>query len=486
MSRPVYERHGIRAFWWFTRFVRDSIRCMVDLQRKCDLFVGRDLLPWGMRGQKSLLAFGPEFNRQILGDVATYRVTPLTAGGPRDSSLRRIRHGLIGMNGDEHREQRQLVSPWFVKKAVDGYHDITVRLVEKQLEAWRPGQAIDILSEMQSLSLRISTHVLFGRESTERAESLGMMIQELFERNFSPWALLFPFNLPATPFRGLLRHAELIERTLLDAIVRRRQTIADQPDVLDRLIEAHAQGQITNAALLGQAAVLFFASYETQANSLTWALFLLAQHPTIMADLVDELASTLRGDLPTIEKIEQLPLLDAILKESMRVLTTVPYTIRAVTTPTDLGGVQLQREDRVVCSYYVTHHLPEIYQNPEHFNPNRWFTIKPTPYEYLPFGGGPRICIGRTMSLMIMKAALAMIVQRFRLEIAPGSRVDRIVKVTLSPRRGMPMIPRCHDGKFEANPVAGNIHDMVDLTHANLRAIRVPVSFPTASSTVKV
>ncbi len=170
MTRPVYHQRGTKAFWWFTRFVRDSIRCMVDLHRRCDLFVGRDLLPWGMRGQKSLLAFGPEFNRQVLGDIATYRVTPLTAGGPRDSSLRRIRHGLIGMNGDEHRDQRQLVSPWFVRRAVNGYHDTTIAVVEKQLDCSRAGRVIDIWREMHLLSLRVSTHVLFGRESSERAE----------------------------------------------------------------------------------------------------------------------------------------------------------------------------------------------------------------------------------------------------------------------------------------------------------------------------
>ncbi len=287
--------------------------------------------------------------------------------------------------------------------------------------------------------------------------------------------------MPGTPFRGLLRHAELIEQTLLQTIARRRQSSAETPDVLDRLIQAHSEGRISDAALIGQATVLFTASYETQANSLTWALFLLAQHPTIMADLVDELKGTLQGDLPTIEQLEQLPLLDAVLKESMRILPTVPYTIRAVTAPADLGGVSLHFEDRVVCSYYVTHHLPEIYPNPQRFDPYRWFSIKPSPYEYLPFGGGPRICIGRTMSLMMMKAALAMIVQRWKLTITPHTRVDRVVKVTLSPRHGMRMLVQPHDGRFESNPVTGNIHEMVDLTRAKLIATRMPASMPTAA-----
>jgi hypothetical protein len=130
--------------------------------------------------------------------------------------------------------------------------------------------------------------------------------------------------------------------------------------------------------------------------------------------------------------------------------------------------------------------LPEIYPNPQRFDPQRWFTIKPSPYEYLPFGGGPRICIGRTMSLMTMKAALAIILARWKLETPPRSRVDRVVKVTLGPKRGMPMIVRPHDGRFEAVPVAGNIHEMVDLTHTQLTATRVPLAVAGAAAPARV
>jgi cytochrome P450 len=318
--------------------------------------------------------------------------------------------------------------------------------------------------QMRRLTLRTSSHVLFGREDPADAEAMGEMIQELFDRNFSPLCWLFPIDLPGTPFHGLLRHAERIEKVLWQRIERRRADVSGIPDVLDMLIRARDAGRMDDTALLGQATILFAASYETQANSMTWALFLLAQHPRVAADLYDELRGVLGGAPPTVEQIDRLPLLDAVVKESMRVLPTVPYTIRAVTRATELGGVALAEDDRVICSHYVTHHMPEVYANPERFDPARWSTIRPTPYEYLPFSAGQRVCIGRYMAMMLMKVSLAMIAQRTRLGVVPNTRIDRAVKVTLAPKRGLPMIAYTPDGHFAAAPVRGDIHEMVDLS----------------------
>src|SRR5262249_13141689 len=160
-------------------------------------------------------------------------------------------------------------------------------------------------------------------------------------------------------------HAEKIERVLWQRIEHRRATPSETPDVLDMLIRARDAEAMSDTALLGQATILFAASYETQANSMTWTLFLLAQHPRVMMDLLDELRGELNGQPPTVEQLDRLPLLDAVVKESMRILPTVPYTIRAVTRPCELGGVPLNVEDGVICSHYVTHHMPEIFASPE-------------------------------------------------------------------------------------------------------------------------
>src|SRR5207245_2055298 len=108
----------------------------------------------------------------------------------------------------------------------------------------------------------------------------------------------------------------------------------------------------------------------------------------------DELHDVLGGAPPTFTQLNRLPLIEAVIKESMRLLPPVPLTMRIAARSGDLGGIELQQGDRVVCSPYVTHHLPDLFPEPEKFHPQRWFKSKPGPYEYLPFGAGPRACIG--------------------------------------------------------------------------------------------
>ncbi|MFL5341887.1 MAG: cytochrome P450 [Gemmataceae bacterium] len=465
-ATPLAHFRGPRAFWWFTKFIRDSVGCLGDAYRVANLCVAGNALPWG-RPHRNVFAFGPEHNRTVLGDTATFHTTAQIKGGPPGSPMRRVRHGLTAMNGDEHRQQRQLVMPMFGKKAVDGYRDTGVRMTERLMAEWPSGGRIDAWVEMRKLTLRTSSHILYGREDQATAEAMGEMIFELLENTFSPFVTFLPLDLPGMPFRKLQHDAHQLERTLWDTIARRRQTPTDTPDVLDLLSRAHAEGKMSDAALLGQATILFAASYETQANAMTWTLLLLAQHPAIANDLLDELTGLLHGDAPTVEQLDRLPLLDGVVRESMRIFPTVPYTVRSVSTPTELAGVPLSPGDRVVCSHYVTHHMPEIYANPQRFEPTRWFTIKPTPFEYFPFSAGQRVCIGKYMALMLMKVSLAMIVQRCRFGVVPHTRIDRSVKVTMGPYGGLPMIVAPQDRRYAAVPVRGNVHEMVDLTGAS-------------------
>jgi cytochrome P450 len=209
--------------------------------------------------------------------------------------------------------------------------------------------------------------------------------------------------------------------------------------------------------------MLFAASYETTANAMTWTLFLLAQHPRVAEDLAAELGAALRGGPVGLDALERLPLLDAVLRESMRIFPPVPYAIRLVRGAGALGSLPLRDRDRVVVSHYVTHHLPELYPDPERFDPSRWQGLRRGPYEYLPFGAGPRTCIGINFANAAMKLALAAIAPRFRLSLLPGVRVDRQVAVTLSPRGPLPMRLYAPGGAPPPAAVGGNVREMVRL-----------------------
>lgn len=471
MMRPPsplpFVRTGPVAAYWYVRFFRDPVGTLIGAYRKFGpVFALGGVVPKGRRQKLHAVALGPDFNRQIFGDPALFRSTGQSMAGPVDSALRRIRHGLTRMNGEKHKQQRRLISPVLAKPAVGGYCDEMIAISASELEQWPVGRVADVWKLVRRLALRVSSQILFGREDPQTAIALGELLQGWLHRNFSPQVWAFPIDLPGTPYRGLLRHSERIERTLQAMIDRRRSCPSPGQDMLEMLVRARDDESMgmTDAELIGQANILFGASFETVATSMTWTLFLLAQHPRIMADVHDELRRELHGEAPRWDQLHRLPLLDAVIKESMRILPPVPFAIRSPRFPTNLGDLSIDRGDRVICSHYITHHLPELYDQPERFDPMRWFTIDPGPYEYLPFSAGPRLCSGYLFAMTEIKVALAMILQRWKLTALEGTRIDRAVRITLGPKHGMPMTIEKQDGRFQATTVRGDIHEMVELS----------------------
>ena len=245
---------------------------------------------------------------------------------------------------------------------------------------------------------------------------------------------------------------------------RRRESLEGN-DVLSMLIRAHDSDPeaMTEDELVGEVAILFTAAHETNTVALTWTLFLLSQHPRIIADLADELHAELHGEPPRVDQFERLPLLDAVVKESLRILPPVAWCTRAVDQPTQLGPYHLTKGSRVLFSPYITHHLADVYPCPRRFNPERWLHHTPTPYEYLPFGGGRRMCVGYAFSMTLLRIAVAMIVQRFNLSLASGARIDRSYQVTIAPKFGMPLQLHARGTWVEPVRPCGTIREMVDL-----------------------
>jgi cytochrome P450 len=455
---------GLPAAREYLHFFRDPVGCMRRLHRDRGPLVALGPIAFGEPTKLHVLAVGPEFNRQVLGDPAKFRTTGQFIHGPKDSAQRRIRFGLTRMNGTQHRQQRQLIMPPFHKKAVAGYHDLIVALAEELIARWKPGQH-DVYKKMRALTLRIASALLFGHQPGD-TNRIGGLLEIWARRNFSAPVWLFPVPLTGTPYSRLLRHAELVEGEILRLIEKRRRELAERTDVLSLLIQASDDENrgMTNTELIGQATILFGASFETTASTLTWTLFLLAQHPKTMQRLMDELDEVLGGSSPSREQLPRLSYLDCVIKESMRILPPVPFTIRAVDyDKVTMGSLLLRHGTRVICTHYLTHHLKEIYPEPERFRPRRWLEINPNQYEYLPFSAGPRGCVGAMFATQVLKICLALLLQKIRFTVVPGARVDRVVRITMNPRYGMPMFMEKNDRKFRASPVRGQIHEMVEL-----------------------
>ncbi len=462
MKRNVLT--GAHAAREYVHFFRDPIGCMRKLQQKYGSLVALGPIAFGEPTKLHVLAIGPEFNRQVLGDPAKFRTTGQFIHGPTGSAQRRIRFGLTRMNGPQHKQQRQLILPPFHKKAVAGYHELTVELAQEVIEQWKPGRR-DVYVDMRAVTLRIASAVLFGHEASD-AYRIGHLLEVWARRNFSGPVWFFPLNIPGTPYHRLLKHAELVEQEILRLVEKRRRDPSDRTDVLSILIQARDDENrgMTDMELVGQATILFGASFETTASTLTWTVFLLAQHPEIMGQLMDELDRVLGGNAPTREQLAQLSFLDRVIKESMRILPPVPFTIRAADEDqVPMGSLTLSHGARVICSHFLTHHLAQIYPEPELFRPDRWREIDPTQYEYMPFSAGPRACVGAMFAIQVLKISLAIMLQKFRFASVRGAQIDRVVRITMNPRYGMPMVLHENDRRFESSKVRGQIHEMVKL-----------------------
>lgn len=411
----------------------------------------------------AVCAFSPEYNRQILTDPALFH-TPYRQFIRGDGAVLRLSLGLIAMNAAQHTQQRRLMLPAFHRQHVEAHRDVIVALTEAMLAGWQPGQQRDLAREMQQLTLLIVSKTLFGLDAAHERQTIDNIV-EWSRLNTAGGLLRGARQLLGAPDRQLERVSARLEQRIRALIAEKRAAPTEQQDVLSLLIAARDEdgAALSDDELIGQTNQLFVAGHDTTFNALTWTLFLLAQHPATLADLVDELSGVLHGDAPTIAQLAQLPLLERVIKESMRLLPPVPFSLRRSTAPFRLGDFDLAAGTLVYYSQYITHHLPELYDAPQQFRPERWADSSPSPYEYLPFSAGPRMCIGASFAMLELKLVLALVLQRFRLALAAGAQIDYQVHVTLTPRAGLPVLVAQQDRRFARGEVRGSIHRLVDL-----------------------
>ncbi len=416
------------------------------------------------RSPGTIFVFGPDYNRQILSDIAAFEVRP--AGGPNSPAFQRLMNSVVFVNGSTHKYYRQLMMPAFHKKRIETYRDDMVAITQKVLDEWQPGEQRNILKDMQRLTLMIANKTLFGVDASDEADSLGKVIQEWFSLLTSPAAII-KIDAPGLPFRRLRELSDIVDNTMRSMIEQKRAHNVDDGDVLSMLIQARDENGngFTDDEIIGNANTLFIAGHETTANTLSWTLYLLAQHPDVLRDLYDELSGILQGSAPSVEQLNQLPLLEAVIKESMRVLPSGALSIRIASTDLELGGYLIPQYTEVIFNRFDVHHSPEIYTDSNRFIPQRWFEINPSPYEYLPFNAGARMCIGATFAMFELKIVLAMLLQRFRLQVVPGATINRKIGFTMSPAPGMPMLIHAQDQAFDGNrvEVKGRVREMVEL-----------------------
>jgi cytochrome P450 len=446
------------GIWEQVRFDRDPVRYMYALRAKYG-----DLTRFESRFGTMLVAFGPEYNRQLHQETDLFHSRPFVLPGPRASAQHRLRQSIFSLNEDEHKRMRHQLLPVF-QRSMMNVHQFAIRThVERAVAPWAAGQVRNLHRDMHLMVWAVVRDLLYGLDEGAASESLHEGMEHWMFRTFSPWVRSLPVNLPFTPYRRMLREAVRLEGQFLEIMRARRAAGAGGTDALSALLRFRTRDgvEVPLEELTGHAMTLFLVAYETTGNTLTWTLFLLSQFPQIQQDLLDELRAL--GPNPTFEQLDAAPLLARVLKESIRLLPAVPYSRRLTARAGALGRYAVPKKTRVIFSHYMTHHMPEIYPNPERFDPARWETIHPSPAEYLPFGAGPRTCLGSTLAQCVIKLAVAHILPRWKIDVVPHTRVDRHLGISLGPRDGLPVVLSVQDRNLHRSPITGNIREMVEI-----------------------
>jgi cytochrome P450 len=411
-----------------------------------------------------VFAFGPALNHQLLAqpELFTNGTGPLIRLPKHTAAERLFTQNLAVMNGTHHKQQRRLMQPAFHRQQVQSYATAMAALTQRMLDQWQAGTTIDLLTEMQQLTQQIAITTLFGLDGEAELVQIGKLLRAAIGAGTSPLALLIPINLPGLPFHRANRLMEQVEEYIRSVVSRKRAQM-DATDVLATLVQVRDEDgtRLSDDELIGHAFTLFVAGHETTSNALTWTLFLLNQHPRVAADLLDELEGVLHGAAPAIEQLSRLPLLEGVVKESLRLLSPAPIGIRITSAPCELAGYKLPRGANVIYSEFITHRLPELYAEPDRFKPERWLSLERSTYEYLPFAAGPHMCIGWAFAMQELKFVLAMLLQRYRLALAPNTQLSP--SMGMRPARGMSVRVFPQDRQFQAVPIRGSIHDLVDL-----------------------
>jgi cytochrome P450 len=460
LSLPKLPRTGIRGprpvpllgtMGSVLRFFGDPVGTLLALQKK----YGK-LAALADGDPAMLVLLHSDYNRQILSDnrlFHNFAQSPLPV--PEGSAPVRLLDALTSMNGDRHKQHRRLLMAAFTKAALEGYRAEMIALTERALEGWRAGATFDLNAEMVELTLRIALKCLFGIEPSPDEENLGVMATDFLAGLISPGAALFPFMVPGTPYHRFRRLSERLE-SRMRAVIAQRRAEPGRRDMLSLLVEAHDEdgSRLTDSELLGHSTVMYVAGHETTAYTLGWTLFLLSQHPRLQDEVAEECRAG-GGEL-----------LERVISEGQRLLPATPYLfIRVATAGFQLGGHELPEGTSCILSPLITHRQPEIYERPLRFEPDRWTRISPSPYEYLPFGAGPRLCIGMGFASQALRIVLPRILSRFKVELADGAKISRKVQgITMGPRHGLPIRLLPLDASARKGRVRGDIHELVDLS----------------------
>ncbi|HEY9848332.1 MAG TPA: cytochrome P450 [Leptolyngbyaceae cyanobacterium] len=359
-------------------------------------------------------------------------------------------YSLILHDGAYHQRQRKLLMPPFHGERMKAYGEIICEVTEKVIGDWKIGQPFTARHYTQEISMRVILRAVFGLAEGERYEQLNEKLTSLLEITGSPLSSSFLFlrslqkDLGSwSPWGKFLRQRQEIDE-LLYAEIRERRAKNDLSgqDILSLMLAARdEEGQpMTDEELKDELMTLLFAGHETTATALAWALYWIHLLPEVKEKLLHELNGL--GENPDLNAIAKLPYLNAICCETLRIYPVVLFTFaRIPKEPVEIMGYQLEAGTMISPCIYLVHHREDLYPEPKQFKPERFLERQYSPFEFFPFGGSNRRCIGMAFAMFEMKLVLATILLKTELALAEKRPVFPVRRgVTMTPAGGVRLV----------------------------------------------
>lgn len=446
-TKPVPALKRDLLFGNLLSFAKDPLVFLVNLQRNYDR-IAKFTLPWG----DIYTIFEPEDIKHVLQEnnrnyrkSRAYRVLEMFLG-----------QGLLTSEGDFWRRQRRLAQPAFHKQRLASMVDVMNQETVEMLERWekhQPSKPLDVSEEMMQITLNIVTKALFGANVKHLVANVSEALVGVneFGNERLKSVLPIPLSWPTPSNIKFRKSVDKIERIIYEIIETRRKALAqnaDAPynDLLQMLISAEDEEtgeRMNDKQLRDEVTTIFMAGHETTANAMAWACYLLGHHPDV-AEKIRAEAYAVLGDngLPTYETVRELKYTLQVVQETMRLYPPAYVFSRMAIGPDQIGPYQVPANTTMLMSPYSLHRNPKYWDKPNVFNPDNFLPerIKERhSYAYLPFGGGPRLCIGNNFALMEMQIMLALMARHFDFKLTSRQHIVPEPLITLRPKGGLKM-----------------------------------------------
>jgi cytochrome P450 len=400
-------------------------------------------------GPKTLWFFNhPEHAKHVLAENATNYHKGIGLVHAR----RALGDGLLTSEGELWRKQRKVIQPAFQARRIAAQVGIvaeeTAALVQR-LRRYRNGQPVELLGELTRLTLGVLGRTLLDTD-LGAFESIGHSFQAVQDQAMFELASLGAVPTWITLPRQLrFRRARADLQRIVDRLVSERgSAVGGRDDVLSRLIvsaSGETDPRIGQQRLRDELVTLLLAGHETTASTLGWTFYMLEQHPEVQERLRAEVTGVLAGGPPSYEDLHRLAYTTMVIEETMRLYPPVWILPRKAQAPDEVGGYPVPAGADVLICPYTLHRHPRFWPDPQRFDPQRFDPARAADrprYAYIPFGAGPRFCVGNNLGMLEATLVVAMLTRELRLAVAPGHRVVPEPMLSLRMRGGLPVTVR--------------------------------------------